>query len=162
MNLKLLKKGSLENTKQFSNLAIKQGSPGFTLIELLIAIVIIGILTALLTANFIGARQRARDAKRKSDLRQIQSALELYRADSGNYPAVANVECGGPMTSSDGQTTYMQSIPCDSLSGWPGYEYTLNVDETYSIFACLENESDRDADVTNQCSSGKSFTVLNP
>ena len=141
----------------------RRSEAGFTLIELLIAIVIIGILTALLTANFIGARQRARDAKRKSDLRQIQAALELYRADSGNYPAAADMECGGPLLSIDSITTYMKSIPCDPTPGWPAYEYTLNADGTYSLFACLENESDKDIDaVQNPCSNGKSFTVENP
>ncbi|MDP2672104.1 MAG: type II secretion system protein, partial [Candidatus Daviesbacteria bacterium] len=50
---------------------------GFTLIELLVAIAIIGILSSFLLSNFVGVRQRARDGVRKSDLRQIQSALEL-------------------------------------------------------------------------------------
>ena len=63
---------------------------GFTLVELLIVIAIIGVLSALLMANFIGVRQRARDAQRKSDLRQMQSALELYRSDLGLYPTTQN------------------------------------------------------------------------
>lgn len=57
-------------------------SKGFTLIELLVVLVIIASLATLLTANFVGVRQRGRDAQRKSDLRQIQSAFELYRADN--------------------------------------------------------------------------------
>ena len=60
-------------------------SAGFTLIELLVAIGIIGILASFLLANFVGVRQRARDGVRKSDLRQMQSALEMYRADQGQY-----------------------------------------------------------------------------
>src|SRR5579872_5421721 len=59
---------------------------GFTLIELLIVLAIIGVLTGLLLANFIGVRERARDAQRKSDVKQIQTALELYRQDNGTYP----------------------------------------------------------------------------
>jgi general secretion pathway protein G len=54
---------------------------GFTLIELLVVIAIIGMLSALLVPNFMGARERARDAQRKSDLKQIQKALEMYRQD---------------------------------------------------------------------------------
>ena len=62
------------------------GTKGFTLIELLVAISIIGVLSSFLLANFVGIRQRARDGVRKSDLRQIQSALELYRSDQSKYP----------------------------------------------------------------------------
>jgi len=70
---------------------------GFTLIELLIVIVIIGVLATLLMTNFVGVRQRGRDAQRKSDLRQIQAALELYRADVGQYPEALPVCNGDPL-----------------------------------------------------------------
>lgn len=125
---------------------MKQCSRGFTLIELLIVIVIIGILTTLLATNFIGARQRARDAKRKSELLQIQSALELYRADAGNYPTTDQFpscgSAGGPLQGPSGGATYMQLIPCDSLTN---RSYTYESDgSTYSIYACLENVSDSD------------------
>ena len=90
-------------------------SGGFTLIELLVVIGIIGILTALLTANFVAVRQRARDSQRKSDLRQIQSALEIYRADNRAYP-LALLACGSSFTPQDlSSPVYMQKIPCDPL-----------------------------------------------
>src|SRR5579885_2349137 len=97
---------------QFSK---KQG--GFTLIELLIVIAIIGILSTLLTTNFIGVRQRARDGKRKADLSQIQAALEQYRADQGAYPAtLPSCTTAPPAFQNASQTTtYMQKIPCDPL-----------------------------------------------
>lgn len=63
----------------------------FTLIELLIVITIIGILMALAIASYAKTRAAARDAKRQSDLEQIKSALEIYRADNGQYPPPANV-----------------------------------------------------------------------
>src|SRR3989344_3453061 len=83
---------------------------GFTLIELLVVISIISVLSALLMTNFVGVRQRGRDAQRKSDTRQIQTALELYRSDNGSYPTVFPV-CGGPFIYNS--ATYMQKIPCD-------------------------------------------------
>lgn len=59
---------------------------GFTLIELLIVIAIVGILTALVTTNLQGARSRARDVRRKSDLRGIEQALRLYYNDNNRFP----------------------------------------------------------------------------
>src|SRR5260221_7584978 len=125
---------------------IHNSKKGFTLIELLIVVAIIGILAALLMANFIGVRQRARDAQRKSDIRQVQSALELYRSDTGSYPASLS-SCGINISlkSPDGSSTYMQSLPCDP-SGTTGvfnsgvYVYSLS-GNVYTFGACLETGS---------------------
>ena len=58
---------------------------GFTLIELLIVIAIIGILMSLSLFGIQGARKSSRDAKRKTDLESIRTALELFKADNGSY-----------------------------------------------------------------------------
>lgn len=142
----------------------KKQQKGFTLIELLIVIAIIGILAALLLVNLIGIRQRARDAQRKSDLRQIQSAIELYRADSGSYPTSLST-CGQSLTGSGASpSTYMQKIPCDPLTGG-SYTYS-SAGSTYSLIACLENSNDSQKDGTNvsPCNgtTNFSFTVTNP
>lgn len=63
-----------------------QTFPAFTLIELLVVISIIGILAALLMANFAGIRDRADDARLKSDLKQLQTALRLQYNDTQAYP----------------------------------------------------------------------------
>ena len=60
---------------------------GFTLVELLVVIVIIGILATLATVALGSARMKARDARRISDVKQIQTALELYYNDNTTYPA---------------------------------------------------------------------------
>src|SRR5260221_5566566 len=59
---------------------------GFTLIELLVVIAIIAILVAFVVSNFLGARQRAKDAKKKVELQQLKSALRLYYNDYSLYP----------------------------------------------------------------------------
>ena len=59
---------------------------GFTLVELLIVIAIIGMLAAIAMFSLNRARVKARDAKRISDVKQIQTALELYYYDNNSYP----------------------------------------------------------------------------
>ena len=148
---------------------------GFTLIELLVVIAIISILAGLLVSNFVGVRQRGRDAQRKSNLSQIQSALEFYRSDNGVYPTIiyaTSCPTSGPF--SDGSVTYMQKIPCDPHEA-TDYAYTAapggcSTDCTfYTIYACLENTRDqgRDADdgqAGDLCAGVGivSYTVTNP
>jgi len=69
----------------------QQKSNGFSLIELLVVISIIAVLSALLMANFMGARERARDAQKISDLESIKSALRLYYNDHQTYPVGPNL-----------------------------------------------------------------------
>ena len=143
---------------------IKNFQKGFTLIELLIVIAIIGILSTILTVNFIGVRQRGRDAQRKANIRSIQSALELYRSDQSNYPTTlpsCNTSLVDPV---NGTTTYMKTIPCDPLGGSYQYQGTST---TYTLVSCLENTNDTDGTVTKPtgftaCSSGYYFVVTNP
>jgi prepilin-type N-terminal cleavage/methylation domain-containing protein len=59
---------------------------GFTLVELMVVIGIIGILSAVVYANFGDARKIARDDIRKTDLKNLQLAVELYKAQNGRYP----------------------------------------------------------------------------
>lgn len=65
---------------------------GFTLIELLVVIAIIGILSSVVLASLNGARKKGRDARRVSDLKQIQLALELYYDANSSYPATSGTD----------------------------------------------------------------------
>ncbi|MCE7897648.1 MAG: hypothetical protein DPW11_00065 [bacterium] len=140
---------------------------GFTLIELLIVITIIGILSALVLTNVQGVRERARDARRKSDLNAIKTALRLYYNDFGSYPTSTNGIIEG---CSDGTTactwgsafastnTYMNSLPLDPSSTTSNpryYTYTQTSADTYTLTAELENASDPDAaDSQARCGVG--------
>jgi type II secretion system protein G len=135
---------------------------GFTLIELLIVIAIIGVLATLIMANFAGVRNRARDAQRKSDLKQIQLAFETYRADQGAYPTTLPA-CGSSLTA--GSTVYMQKIPCDPLNTTPYLYRFTGTTTAYTLVACLENANDsqKDAALNVNCTNGSvSYTLNNP
>lgn len=60
---------------------------GFTLVELMVAISIIGILSSIVYANFGEARKASRDDIRKTSLKEMQLAIEFYKAQNDVYPA---------------------------------------------------------------------------
>lgn len=59
---------------------------GFTLIEIMVVVVIIGLLAAIVAPNIIGRIDQAAASRAKTDIRQIESALQLYRLDNFKYP----------------------------------------------------------------------------
>lgn len=69
-----------------SSVFCKKRDSGFTLIELLVVIAIIGLLSTLAIVALDSARQKSRDVKRVSEVRQLQTALELYFNDQESYP----------------------------------------------------------------------------
>lgn len=67
----------------------------FTLIELLVVVSIIALLASIGAASLNSTRAKARDAKRRADVRSIALALELYYDANGQYPRVPDVTCTG-------------------------------------------------------------------
>lgn len=74
--------------------SLKNRSKGFTIVELLIVIVVIAILATLVIVTFTGIQQKARDSQRQTDINAVDSHLEAYFAESGNYPTLANLQDG--------------------------------------------------------------------
>ena len=64
---------------------------GFTIVELLIVIVVIGILATLVIVTFTGIQQKARNSQRQTDINAVDSHVEAYYAQTGNYPTLANL-----------------------------------------------------------------------
>ena len=90
--------------------------PGFTLIELLVVISIIGILAALLIANMVGIRERARDSAIKTNLGQLQTALRLYYNDLQRFPPHTISTCSQLITELQ-KGNYIQPITIDVPNG---------------------------------------------
>ena len=117
---------------------MKHNKKGFTLIELLVVIAIIGLLSTLAVVALNNARMKARDAKRVSDIKQMQTALELYYNDANGYPANADF---GPI--SYGGVVYMPVTPTNPLpvdTGCTGSVYTYNQTSSgasYTLEFCL-------------------------
>src|SRR5260221_374832 len=105
----------------------------FTLIELLVVIAIIALLASIILASLNTARAKSRDARRISDVKQVQLALELYYNDHAGYPtALSALPTGG----------YISAVPTDPLSG-NGYGYDAigsgATCSSYHLGAKLEN-----------------------
>ncbi len=99
---------------------------GFTIVELLIVIVVIGILAAITIVAFNGVQNRANDSRRDSDLKQLKTALEMYKADKDIYPAVCSADNSGCSVSSlaaELSPTYIASVPQDPKFPSVGYSY---------------------------------------
>jgi len=110
---------------------------GFTLIELLVVIAIIGLLSTLAVVSLNGARAKARDARRVSDVKAIQTAIELYKADNNDaMPAVPAVAWTGWVDAS-GLSAYLPSgMPTDPSD----HVYYVCISGTdYIVGAVLEN-----------------------
>jgi len=102
---------------------------GFTLVELMIVITVILILSAVAIMTLNSSRAKARDSKRLSDVRRLQTALEFFNADENSYPIYDKIELGLPNSvklcnrsagsfidaSANCQITYMDGVPADPL-----------------------------------------------
>jgi len=133
---------------------------GFTLMEILIATAIIAVITAIGIVSYSSINKRSRDAKRKSDLEQVRSAMEMYRTDNGHYPTssavtyslLTTVDPGdgtGPLVS-----TYLPSIPMDPKSTATAlrtYYYKVISDGPDYYSYCLCSGVENAAEGKNEC-----------
>lgn len=147
---------------------------GFTLIELLIVVAIIGILAAIAVPNFLNAQVRAKVARAKSEIRNIQSSLEQFFIDNNQYPPmntdrqvmrvqyrnlddptinVAHVMIGVSRNARRIYLTtpvaYISSIPFDPFRGdgtEDGYQYGSDGQSYYVLTSYGPDSSDGNAD----------------
>ena len=134
---------------------MKNNKQGFTLIELLVVIAIIGLLSTLSIVALNSARARSRDARRVSDIKQIQTALEMYYNAANQYPTVGSgadqlststspaIKFGGvtfmnawPVAPSPADNPGNAATPCTAANN--AYAYTVaSNNTTYTVSYCL-------------------------
>ena len=102
---------------------------GFTFVELLVVTTIIILLSSIAVVSYQSANKKSRDNKRKSDLEQIRTALEMYRSDQGGYPTALSI-----LT-----PNFLQQIPTDP-KGY-SYYYSRPTATTYNLCAYLESDT---------------------
>jgi len=148
------------------NISKNKLAEGFTLIELLVVVAIIGLLASVVLASLKTARTKARDAERKETIHQIQTALELYYNDNGQYPASGGALTPGNSWSNSGDSSWdtletalkpylsvLSKDPIDNAT-WIAFSYSyfsLNYgcnQQWYMIVYSLENAAGPDNGIT--------------
>ncbi len=85
-------------------ISLKKRNKGFTIVELLIVIVVIGILALLVITTYSGIQAKARNSKRSSDVKSLQTHVEAFFSQNGYYPSIAD------LNSPSWRATNMKSI----------------------------------------------------
>jgi len=125
---------------------MQKNKKGFTLIELLVVVAILGLLATIVAVSLTSARARARDARRVSDVRQIELALELYYAAHQQYPVTAASTTAFALLRSEGYLN-MSADPIDPSTGktycyaWGEQTGATRPYQYYHIGTKLENAS---------------------
>ena len=139
----------------------KKSTSGFTLIELLVVIAIIGVLASVVLASLNNARRKARDARRITDIKQIQLALQfqLDGVGAGEYP-LGSTTCDG--TDDNGLRVlvtngYIPVIPRDPSNPAVCYDYVSGeidgLRTTYHLAGVLEDTGNLVFSSDRDCSS---------
>ncbi len=131
----------------------------FTLIELMVVISIISLLSSIVLASVNTARAKARDARRLSDMHNIQIALELYRQTNNQYPngssLLSNTASWDTLKSL--LAPYMPQVPVDPINDADNnyeYDYTsccCGTPARLKYFLAIKNLEQSSASNPNFC-----------
>lgn len=172
---------SFSSTDNIASLQIRKSGhnypakfyPGFTMVELIVtsAVAALLLVAGVSILNPTLQINKANDTKRKANVAKIQTALELYRSDNGNYPASSV----GLNALYQGTPQYLPKNPNAEPKSFDIYTYAAtptgcdNVStgqcNGYTLITCLENDTDTERDTVSDptCESPLwSKTVTNP
>lgn len=86
------------------------------MIELLVVIAIIGLLSSIVLSSLNIARKKGLDARRESDMRTLELAVELYYDTNGTYPIDATTQLGDwPPAFKAQLAPYLPNPPIDPI-----------------------------------------------
>jgi general secretion pathway protein G len=143
---------------------------GFTLIEILVAATIIVMLAAGAMTAYSSINKKSRDSRRLSDVEQMRSALEMYRADNGSYPIVASgayIYASGSFNStlSTALVTpgYLPKLPREPKQTNEYYYDSDATGSTYTLEVCTEAlQTNQSCTSTLTCTGLSSYCTKNP
>ena len=117
--MKILKQYLLKSKEKLS-----KNNKGFSLIEIITAVSIISLVATMSTEQMDNLIPTARDAQRKANIHQIQTALNIYYNDHGEYPSSLTAaptqesweKVKTALEGEDPLTSYMPEVPVDPLN----------------------------------------------
>jgi general secretion pathway protein G len=124
---------------------------GFTLVEIMVVVIILGVLAALVVPKIMSRPDQARVIAARSDIKGIETALNLYRLDNGQYPgtldqlAQASPKSGEPYLDKvpqdpwgndyvyrrEGRNFAIKSLGADGVDGGEGYDADIDNRQTF-------------------------------
>ena len=118
--------------------ARRRNNKGFTLVELLVVIVVLAVLAAIVLPKFMNSSKRSKESALRSDLKLLRNAVDLFRTDTGLYPAqlsdLAAAAKPANGLNTDGTTAtinaadwhgpYLQEVPSDPVTGAKDWTYS--------------------------------------
>ena len=109
-----------------------------------VAATILAVISGIALVSFSSANVRARDGKRKGDMEQARSALELYRSDIGYHPknySLSNASWTAMVTIISGAGYLSSILDCDPKTSTSFvYQYSSDANgKTYQVCVLLES-----------------------
>ncbi|MCA9353556.1 prepilin-type N-terminal cleavage/methylation domain-containing protein [Candidatus Nomurabacteria bacterium] len=141
---------------------------GFTLIELLVVIAIIGLLASIVLAVLSTARARGRDAKRVSEMEEVEKALAIFYSQNGYYPKTMDQLIPNFISSQPGEIHYTGLNTVSGITNACGYYHvgvSLEQDNTVlttdgDFTSTATGIAATGDNIIDRCGNANSYSIL--